>query len=401
MTTMVTKLKKEKDTFSPSVNIIRDANVSLNYIPTPNSKQVFNQLINDFQVGIRSFSIIGAYGTGKSAFLWAFEKNINQKHSYFSNLSPEFKKLNGFVFLPFIGEYGSITESFADQIGMDITKNYRTEHIIQQIDLFYEPLHNSGKGLVIVIDEFGKYLEYAAKNNPENELYFVQRLAEYANDKSKNIFFITTLHQDFNGYSTGLTKTQQNEWDKVKGRLKELTFNEPVEQLLFLASERMNELNVGVKDKNFTKLFKSIETAKAFPLKDYFNESFAEKLISFDILSAAVLTLSLQKYGQNERSLFSFIESNDQFGLSDYNREKNPYYNLSCVYDYLMHNYYSFLTTRFNPHHTQWAAIRSALERVEGSLSNNITDALKLIKSIGLLNIFASEIGRASCRERV
>ena len=390
MTTTAAKLKNGGIVFSPSVNIIRDANTSLNYIPTPNSKQVFNQLVNDFQIGIRSFSIIGAYGTGKSAFLWALEKNLNQKHEYFSKLNPEFKKLNGFAFLPFIGEYDSITESFADQIEIDITKSFKTEHIIQQIDLFYNPIHNSGKGLVIVIDEFGKYLEYAAKNNPENELYFVQRLAEYVNDTTKNIFLITTLHQDFNGYSRGLTKTQQNEWDKVKGRLKEITFNEPVEQLLYLASERISELNKGIKNKDFTKLFKSIETAKAFPLRDYFNEDIAEKLLPFDILSAAVLTLSLQKYGQNERSLFSFIESSDRFGLDDYDAEKNPYYNLSCVYDYLIHNYYSFLTTRYNPHQVQWTAIRSSLERAEGAINGNVSDTLKILKVIGLLNIFAS-----------
>ena len=79
----------------------------------------------------------------------------------------------------------------------------------------------------------------------KNELYFIQQLAEYVNDQRKNIFFITTLHQGFNGYSRNLTKTQQNEWDKVKGRLKEITFNEPVEQLLFLASERLRVSTVG------------------------------------------------------------------------------------------------------------------------------------------------------------
>ena len=201
------------------------------------------------------------------------------------------------------------------------------------------------------------------------------------------------MHQDFNGYSRNLTKTQQNEWDKVKGRLKEITFNEPVEQLLFLASERLRELRLGVKDKNFLKLFKIIEDAKVFPLKDYFSESYAEKLLPFDILSAAVLTLALQKYGQNERSLFSFIESNDHLGIKDFN-QKVPYYNLSCVYDYLVHNYYSFLTTKYNPHYTQWVAIRTAIERVEGVFRENITDAVKLVKTIGLLNIFASASAR-------
>ncbi|MDZ7720659.1 MAG: hypothetical protein U5K72_17715 [Balneolaceae bacterium] len=82
-----------------------------------------------------------------------------------------------------------------------------------------------------------EHLEYAAKENPEQELYFIQLLAEYANEEDKNIFFITTLHQAFDSYAHGLDLQQRKEWDKVRGRLKELTFNEPVEQLLFIASE--------------------------------------------------------------------------------------------------------------------------------------------------------------------
>ena len=101
----------------------------------------------------------------------------------------------------------------------------------------------------------------------------------------------------------------------------------------------------------------------------------------------------MQKYGQNERSLFSFIESNDHLSIKDFN-QKAPYYNLSCVYDYLIHNYYSFLTTKYNPHYTQWSAIRTAIERVEGVFKENIADGVKVVKTIGLLNIFASASAR-------
>ncbi len=42
-------------------------------------------------------------------------------------------------------------------------------------------------------------LEHAAKNNPERELYFMQKLAEFVNVPSRNILlFLTTLHQNFN-----------------------------------------------------------------------------------------------------------------------------------------------------------------------------------------------------------
>lgn len=393
MATIIDKKRKQVyNGFSPSVNIIRDANNTLHYIPTTNSKQVFTQLINDYQVGIRSFTIVGAYGIGKSAFLWAFEKNINHKQYFFTKLGNNIP-VKEFGFLRLVGQYNSLQNEIAAQLGIR-AKQFTSEELLSALDKHYKALAKAGKGLALVVDEFGKFLEYAAKNNPENELYFIQQLAEYVNDLKKNIFFITTLHQDFSGYSRGLTQTQQNEWDKVSGRLKEITFNEPVEQLLFLASERLAELKIGQKDKHFSKLFMSIETAKAFPLKDYFSESFAEKLLPFDILSAAVLTLSLQKYGQNERSLFSFIESNDHLGVRNYKTDQAPYYNLASLYDYLVYNFNSLLTTKFNPHYTQWAAMRIAIERTEGLLGNEITNALKLVKTIGLLNIFATASAR-------
>lgn len=387
------KAKHRKHRFSPSVNIIRDSDEDIKYIPTSNANHAFVQIINDYQIGIRSFNIVGAYGIGKSAFLVAFEKSLNGTENYFNR--PKFfsSSLKEFEFCHFIGDNESIFESFAKKFKVTGTK-YKSGEIFHKIDKYHSNLRKSSKGLAIIIDEFGKYLEHAANHNPEKELYFVQQLAEYANDPSKEILLITTLHKDFNGYARGLSKAQQNEWDKVKGRLKELTFNEPVEQLLLLASERISELSEKYKPANFTSLFKSIDSAKAFPLRDFFNHETAEKLLPFDILAASVLTLSLQKYGQNERSLFSFIESNDHLGIKDFNRDKNPYFNLALVYDYLVHNFHSFLNTKFNPHYTQWAAIRIGIEKAEGLLDKDASNAVKLVKVIGLLNIFASAAAR-------
>lgn len=375
--------------FAPSVNIIRDADVKLNYIPTPNSEQVFKQILNNYAAGLKCFNIVGAYGTGKSSFLWAFKKTINHEIPYFDLPKGFLNETSSFEFLPIVGDYSSITQLFAETLGLG-TKDFSANDLIQCLDSYYKSLSKSKKGLVIVIDEFGKFLEFAAKNNPEFELYFVQQLAEYINDPSKNVLLLSSLHQDFNAYSRDLSRTLRLEWDKVKGRLKEITFNEPVEQLLYLASERLKSLKVRKKDKHFSNLFDCIDVSKAFPLKDYFTKRFAEKLLPFDILSASVLTLSLQKYGQNERSLFSFIESQDHFGIQDFDSQNEPYYNLSWVYDYLLYNYYSFLSTKYNPHYAQWGAIRTAIEKTESLLEKNIHDASKLIKSIGLLNIFSS-----------
>ena len=86
--------------------------------------------------------------------------------------------------------------------------------------------------------------------NPEEELYFIQQFAEYIGNPRRNIVLITTLHQNFNSYAYKLNNSQQNEWEKVKGRFKEIVFNEPVEQLLFLASNFLKENNSSAHIKN-------------------------------------------------------------------------------------------------------------------------------------------------------
>jgi hypothetical protein len=374
--------------FSPSINIQRDSEYEFNYIPTPNTSKIFNQVLSDSLTGVKSHIIIGAYGTGKSSLLLAAKQTLTGFKKHFTGYDKLIKQLPNFEFLSIVGRYASLMDCFADLFGIE-TKDYSTNDIIKALDKYYKQLQKRGKGLALFIDEFGKFLEYAAKNNPEAELYFIQQLAEWINNANSQTLLITTLHQDFNAYALSLNKSQQQEWQKVKGRLKEVVFNEPVEQLLFLASERIKErFKDRVPDKGFDKLFNCIGEAKAFPLRDYFDKDFAKKLYPFDILSAAVLTLTLQRYGQNERSLFSFIESNDHDGI---NENKQGYYNIANVYDYLINNYYSLLVSKYNPHYAQWTSIRNTLERIEGVLSDDIlVDANRFIKAVGLLNIFAT-----------
>lgn len=373
--------------FTTSINILRDTEKDFHYIPTPNAKQVVSQIVNDFKKGIRSFNIIGTYGTGKSSFLLALEQSIGGTKRFFE---PNFITKPKVGFVKIVGSYTSIVEKFADIFEVTTNKN-KNENILSEIFNRYHLLGKSNGVLFLFLDEFGKFLEYASKHNPESELYFIQQLAEFCNNPKHNIVLITTVHQSFESYAYSLTSTQKQEWSKVKGRFREITFNEPVEQLLFLASEYVSE-NFEAKASKISieKCLKLAASTKAFTFnKDFLNE-IAHKLFPLDILSANILTLSLQRYGQNERSLFSFLESTDHTGLSKFNNRENPFYNLSCVYDYLNFNFYSFLTSKYNPDFSSWSSIRAGLEGVERAFDTSINDYSKAIKVIGLLNIFSA-----------
>lgn len=372
--------------FTTSTNIIRDTDRELKYIPTPNAIRISNQLSNDFKQGIRSFNIIGSYGTGKSSFLWAVEQTLKANKSYFGLNMLSNPKIS---FIKIIGEYQSLRASFIDTLGIK-SENTSAENIFSEIYNRYYDLGKKNPLLVIVIDEFGKFLEYASHNEPEKELYFIQQLAEFVNNSDNNIVLLTTVHQNFDAYAIHLESSQRQEWTKVKGRFKEITFNEPVEQLLLLASEYIEEKQSTLKKENeINDLVGILSDSKAFSINEDYIKSIAKKLYPLDSISAYVLTLSLQKYGQNERSLFSFLESTDHTGLYQHSILNEGFYSIAEVYDFLTHNYFSFLNSRYNPDFSAWKSIRTSLEKAESLFDKNLSNYEKLIKTIGLLSIYA------------
>lgn len=372
--------------FTTSTNIIRDTDRELKYIPTPNAIRISNQISNDFKQGIRSFNIIGSYGTGKSSFLWAVEQTLKSNKSYFGLNLLSNPKID---FIKIVGEYKSLKESFADLLEINDDKNI-TENIFSEIYNRYYDLDKKNPLLFIVIDEFGKFLEYASQNEPEKELYFIQQLAEFVNNSDNNIVLLTTVHQNFDAYAIHLEFSQRQEWTKVKGRFKEITFNEPVEQLLFLAAEHLEEKqSTNKKEKIINELVELLTVSQVFNAnEDYINE-IAKKLYPLDAISSYVLTLSLQKYGQNERSLFSFLESTDHTGLYQHSILRDGFYSIAEVYDFLVYNYFSILNSRYNPDFSAWKTIRASLEKVEVLFDKHLPEYEKLVKTIGLLSINA------------
>lgn len=370
-----------KNRFNPSVNIDRDKGKEINYISTPNAENVIKQIDEDYQKGIHAFTIIGSYGSGKSSFLWAFQDQLHNHRSHFEskiNLNGK----NNYDIINIVGTYSSIEEILQK-------KTKKRKSLLDIIDEQYKIAEKSKKGLIIIIDEFGKHLEYTANNNPEKELYKIQELAEYVNSYDRNILLILTLHQGFDSYARELSIARRYEWEKVRGRLKEITFNEPVEQLIYLASEHLsNNKNA---PGNFEELNKAIISSNILLLKNNLTQQQIKKLYPLDLLATSVITLALQRYGQNERSLFTFLNSSDPFGLNSFDNEKNQYFNLAHVYDYLINNFSSYISSRYNPDFLSWELIKGALQRAETLFVNDYNDVSKLIKTIGLLNIFSSK----------
>ena len=202
--------------FSLSANIENGFPSDAQYIVTPNGRKATESIVNGFNSGIHSFTIIGTYGTGKSSFILALEADLNCKNKVKMLLNPQnISNVMNFEILNIVGDYMDLPKL----LGKKLNVEGNSLSILDELKKYYNDLKSQNKFLLIVIDEFGKVLEHAAKNNPEQELYFIQKFAEFVNDSSRDILLLTTLHQNFGSYSKNLTEEQKNEWTKVKGRL--------------------------------------------------------------------------------------------------------------------------------------------------------------------------------------
>lgn len=366
-------------TYTASVNIEIGVDDDFHYIVTPNARRVLSDIVGSVQSGQHSFSIIGTYGTGKSSFIMALEDGLAERSRNLLDNPKVFFGNMDFEVLNVVGDFKPLKVLLATKIGCE------PDDVLSSFKDMCRKAESKGRSTLVVVDEFGKVLEHAAKHDPEDELYFIQQLCELINDHRHKAILLTTLHQNFGAYAGRLTEAQKNEWKKVKGRFREVVFSEPVEQLLYLAAEQIDSTP---KNKPCLREFESIYNlaCKHGFISDGFSLPTAKCLYPLDPLAAQCLTVAIQRYGQNERSLFSFLSAKGRYSL--HATPDGKIYSLADVYDYLTYNFYSAITES-GMDATAWSIMKDALGRIENGLIKDvgIDDCIKVVKSLGLIGL--------------
>src|SRR5262249_51031657 len=198
------------------------------------------------------------------------------------------------------------------------------------------------KGLLLILDELGKFLEFAALHPERQDVFLLQRLAEAASRSAEEPFFIVSLqHQGFNAYTDRLDQSAQREWEKVAGRFEEIVFNPPVEQAASIISSAMNVRLHEIPKPQSSHLRDAMDRTVRFgwlgaaPSKSMIEA--APRLYPLHPTVLPVLMRTFRRFGQNERSLFSFLLSNEPFGLQAFsqNNAVAELYRLHDLYDYV------------------------------------------------------------------
>src|SRR5699024_3372334 len=128
-------------------------------------------------------------------------------------------------------------------------------------DINYAICQKGFNGMLIIFDEFSKFLEYVGNENMMRDLKILQDFAELSSrtGKKEQIIFSCITHKTINEYIKNLKEDKVNAFKTVERRFKEIYFNRSIEQNYEIISQTIN------KKKNFKVMIeKEIEAKKQF-----------------------------------------------------------------------------------------------------------------------------------------
>ena len=427
--------------YTRSVNLERDANVvavTKNYIPTSRALRTFKRIVDTFTTEDvpRSWSWVGPYGSGKSsasAFLGqllsgvgtegnAVAQEVLTKAS--SEIALDYQTANqaenGWlkVFITgspesmgkrlikallestrlYFGQLGYQSNQLIEIENLSKKESVTTSEIVNAIQSIQTMLKDSDcPGVILIIDELGKFLEYEARHYGANDIYLLQALAEHAyQGQAVNLNIIVLLHQSFEQYAKGLGENLKNEWSKVQGRFEEIPFIESAEQVLRVVGSAFDKkLSTKEQDQlsgTTCSIVKGMLEQGALPsgLAEKDAKELFESCYPLHPVSATLLPVLCQKVAQNERTLFSYLGSSEDFGLMDMLdklQSVSDYIYPYHIYDYFITNQASSIGDYLT--HRRWAEVVTALERLNSEEQLDI----QVLKTIGLLNIIGGKGG--------
>ena len=117
----------------------------------------------------------------------------------------------------------------------------------------------------------------------------------------------------------------------MKGRYQDIVFSEPVEQYLLIAAEQMNGEFPSTIDATALRTLYDLSRRCRF-ITDGFQFETAQRLSPLDPMAAQCLVLAIQRYGQNERSLFTFLAAKGSNSISEFEPTEHQSYKLQKVY---------------------------------------------------------------------
>jgi len=244
--------------------------------------------------------------------------------------------------------------------------------------------------LVIVVDEFGKNLEYYSTSGEDGDPFLLQGLAEMTQgENALPLVILTMQHLSFEEYLQQDSSTRRREWSKVQGRFQDIPFVESPSEARKLIAASMARTSPEFGPVASKWASRQQKTFESLGLRDLGDE--AEGALPLHPITLAVLPDLCSRYGQNERTLFSFLAGSEPSAVPAYLERTYwappaplPLIGLDLVYDYFLESSSNMIGVADSA--SRWIEIET---RIRDSAGLSDTE-LRVLKSVGVLNLVSS-----------
>ena len=269
-----------------------------------------------------AFTWTGPYGGGKSslavalACLFGAPKPIREKAASLFG-EPVMTALKAALpyfpsrwdVLPLVTERRSIAVQLAELLDLSVSSS--TSDILTEIER-----RTKDRGLLLIMDELGRGLEAAADG--EGDLHLLQDIAELAARSQGRFIFLGILHQAFEEYAERLGRKARDSWAKIQGRFVDISISVSLEETIeligeALGHERAMRKAIPLAEDCVEQLRPARKKAEAKRMAG----KLARTAPLHPLTACLVGPLSRRRFGQNQRSVFSFLSSAEPFGLQD------------------------------------------------------------------------------------
>ena len=352
-----------------AVNLERDEGDGGDYIITDRALSVLRSLANalSLEQAPAAWNIVGPYGAGKSAFARYVscllgpgdrEPALRICQERDSALADDFRRIlgesRGFCPVKIIGCPQSLPERMLARLSASADdffavcgeKNPLPKTVFRAapeksfgaagaalIKVNRAVVESGGAGMLVFVDEMGKFLEHEANSPAAASAHMMQWLGEYtakppsqkkSTSTGKTALF--ALMPESSGRQR-LGRNLQNEWRKVQGRFQNVAYQvSPEAMLRLMARIAVRKLGAAAE--------KKIRAAVSAPARAVWETKILSGIKSsgaaVDLfvacyplhpVAAVLLPLLSQKIGQSERTMFNFYGVEEEGGFSDCLRE--------------------------------------------------------------------------------
>lgn len=244
--------------------------------------------------------------------------------------------------------------------------------------------------LLLIVDEFGKSLE-AIRDGGDADPYVLQQLAEAGQAGGLPIFLVTLQHLSFHDYLFQADASKRREWAKVQGRFEDVSYVESASQTRSLIGSVFDIRDATLRRRIRSRARRYADELGRLGIADGADAEGIASCYPLHPLVAVVLPELCSRYGQHERTLFSFLAGADRASAASFlqaqklpERGPLPSVGLEAVYDYFVGG--PAISNLALSQSSRWQQIATRLRDIHGLSPRQ----MRLAKSIALLNLVST-----------